>query len=427
MEQLKYDIYICYSRKDYVDEHGNVNQDNPISVVTRILDAGGYTYFMDKEGIYSGDDFAERILRAIESSKLFLFLSSFNSNSSRWTLREIALAGEMNKQIVPIHIDNSAYSEGVLLRIAGLNSIKYANTSAFESTLLKTIGKLIGRNESSILTSEQRQLNVKSAEERRNGAKDYVPQKIDIDIFISYRRVDGRDYARNIMQALKIVGYPKVFFDYNSLRDGMFNTQILDAIYSCKDFILVISPLALKNCGREGDWVTKEIREAIKYHKKIIPVVIEDTFLGFPSDFPDDLSLIKDIQFHKLLTDEYFEDSIDKLAKRLSTVVSTDEKDVVSLQELQADDFIHKETVLYKIKVNRKCRLLIDDEEIQVIEASKLTKIPLPKGEYVRKVVDVENEKIFDEIPLILEHEKVDVVSLKASVGFFGRLLNIFR
>ena len=71
MEQTKYDIFICYSRKDYVDVHGNVIPDNPISVITRILDAGGYTYYIDKEGIYSGDDFAERILGAIESSKLF--------------------------------------------------------------------------------------------------------------------------------------------------------------------------------------------------------------------------------------------------------------------------------------------------------------------------------------------------------------------
>ena len=224
------------------------------------------------------------------------------------------------------------------------------------------------------------------------------------------------------MQALKIVGYPKVFFDYKSLRDGVFNTQIMDAIYSCKDFILVISPLALKNCGREGDWVTREIRTAIKYHKKIIPIVIEDTFQGWPADFPNDLSSIKDIQFHKLLTDEYFEDSIDKLTKRLSTVVSNNQEDDVQFRDLQIDNYMHKKAVLYKIKVDKRCRLLIDDEEIQIIESSQLVKLPLPVGEYIRKVVDIDDDSVFDEAAIVLKHDKADVISLQKKKSFWKRL-----
>lgn len=420
--EFKYDIYICYSRKDDMGDNRNVKPNNPVSMITHILDAGGFSYFIDKYGLCAGDDYAARIIETIRSCRLFLFLSSFNSNQSRWIENEIAVAVKYNKNIIPIRVDDSPYSNVLSFRLANLIYLNY-NSSSFEQDLLNAVGSLLGKNKG-VLTEAQRRSNIEAAEERKNGAKDYVPQIVDIDIFISYRKADGRDYARSIMQALKIVGYPKVFFDYNSLRDGVFNTQILDAIYSCKDFILVISPLALKNCGREGDWVAKEIRMAIKYHKKIIPIVIENTFQGWPADFPNDLSSIKDIQFHKLLTDEYFEESIDKLTKRLSTSVSNSQEDVVQFRDLQGD--IHKETILYKIKVNRKCRLLIDDEEIQVIEASKLTKIPLPKGEYVRKVVDVENEKIFDEIPLILEHEKVDIVSLKVSHSFLGRIFNYF-
>ena len=415
--EYKYDVYICYTRKDL----------DIARRITKIIESGGYSCFIDHDGVYSGDNFAKRINEAIERCGLFVFLLSENTKQSRWSLSELSTAIGLGKTILPIQIDDSHAESRVESLLADYHHQKYIDLPGFEGKLLESIDMLLCKSRKGVISSEQRQKNVEAAEERRNGAKDYVPQKIDVDIFISYRRVDGRDYARNIMQALKIVGYPKVFFDYNSLRDGVFNTQILDAIYSCKDFILVISPLAFKNCGREGDWVTREIRMAIKNNKKIIPIVIEDTFQGWPLDLPEDLSLIKDIQFHKLLTDEYFEDSIEKLTKRLTTLVSTDRNDVISLQDLQADDSIRKETVLYKIKVNRKCRLLIDDEEIQVIEASKLTKIPLPKGEYVRKVVDVDNENIFDEIPLILEHEKVDVVSLNASVGFFGRLMNIFR
>ena len=417
----KYDIYICYSRKDYVDENRNIIPNNPVSTIMQTLEAGGFSYYIDMDGIYSGDNFASRIIEAISSCRLFLYLSSSNSNQSRWIEKEIAVADEFKKEIIPIRVDDSPYSKSLLFRLADKNFLSYSSSS-FEQVLLNTIGSLLGKKDQEVLTEAQRRINIEAAEERRNGAKNYVPQIIDVDIFISYRRVDGRDYARNIMQALKIVGYPKVFFDYNSLRDGIFNTQILDAIYSCKDFILVISPLALKNCGREGDWVAREVRTAIKYQKKIIPIVIEDTFQGWPADFPNDLSSIKDIQFHKLLTDEYFEDSIDKLTKRLSTIVSNNQEDDVQFRDLQVDNSIHKKTVLYKIKVDKRCRLLIDDEEIQIIESSQLLKLPLPVGEYIRRVVDIDDDSVFDEAAIVLEHDKADVISLQRKKSFWKRL-----
>ena len=47
--------------------------------------------------------------------------------------------------------------------------------------------------------------------------------------------------------------------------------------------------------------------------------------------------------------------------------------------------------VIYKIRVNRPCRLFIDDEEMMILDENKLTKITLPEGEYLRKVVAIDN------------------------------------
>ena len=79
----------------------------------------------------------------------------------------------------------------------------------------------------------------------------YMPQKVDFDIFISYRRIDGRDHARNIQQALKAHGYKDIFFDYDSIQKGEFTNRIIDAIYSCTDFILVLSPKSMKRCVKK--------------------------------------------------------------------------------------------------------------------------------------------------------------------------------
>ena len=61
-----------------------------------------------------------------------------------------------------------------------------------------------------------------------------------------------------------------------------------------------------------------------------------------------------------------------------------------------------KNMVTYKIRVNRPCKLFIDDEEIQILEESKLTKISLPDGEYLRKVVAIDDRTIFDETVIVL-------------------------
>ena len=406
----RYDIFLCYGRQD----------SEAVLQITNILESNGYTYFADVKSISAGEDFAESISNAIQSCSLFLFVHSKNSAESRWCEREVVFAVKHKKPIIPINIDGTPLTDVFAFMLSAYSFIEF-RISNFEGTLLSRIRDILGTSSMTPLTQEQRDLNIAAAKNRHNGADNYIPQTIDVDIFISYRRVDGRDYARNIMQALKIMGYQKVFFDYNSIRDGVFNTQILDAIYSCNDFILVISPLALKNCSRKGDWVTKEIREALKYNKKIIPIVIEDTFKDWPTDFPDDLSPIKSIQFHKLLTDEYFEESIEKLTKRLDTTASNN---FASLQELRSIEPVKKEIVYYKVKVNKNCRVYIDDEEIQLISANRLSKIPLPKGEYIRKVVDVKYNQVFDEATLVLHQDKAEVISLKTS--FWQLISSIF-
>ena len=400
---MKNDIFISYSRRDYAI----------VDKIVRALNAGGFTYYRDQLGIESGSDYLQSIITAIDSCKLFLCVLSENAYSSEFVIKELEYALQQKEIIVfPVIVDNSTLPIRLLTSLGILNMVnwQFSGSLNVEDIIIRDVSRALGRFEEN-LSKNEKEHNVQLAKNRHDGASDYCPSDIDIDIFISYRRVDGRDYARNIMQALKIVGYPKVFFDYNSLRDGVFNTQILDAIYSCKDFILVISPLALKNCAREGDWVAKEIRTALKYDKHIIPVVIEDTFIGWPNDFPKDLYAIKDIQFHKLMTDEYFEDSIQKLKARLITIES-DTSNISLSQASQATLQPSSETVLYKIKVDIKCRLIIDDEEIQVLESSKLTKVPLPKGEYIRKVVDYENGNNFKEDVLVLEHDRAELIQL---------------
>ena len=108
------------------------------------------------------------------------------------------------------------------------------------------------------------------------------------DIFISYRRTGGAQYARILQLMLAQRGY-KVFLDYDELTDGKFGEHIQDAIKSAPIFMLVLSKGALERCKNEGDWVRREIQLAISEGKHIIPVNPDNTFDGIPDDIPIDI------------------------------------------------------------------------------------------------------------------------------------------
>lgn len=123
--QQKYDVFISYSRKDYVDDLKNVIPGNAVSIIKKALTEVGISYWFDEDGIYSGQNFVEKIVSNIEASKVFIFLSTENSNKSRWTCKEIACADELRKPIVPVRIDAAPYNRQVMFRISDLDYIEY--------------------------------------------------------------------------------------------------------------------------------------------------------------------------------------------------------------------------------------------------------------------------------------------------------------
>lgn len=125
MEQNKYDVFISYSRKDYVDDRGNVIPENEVSKIMEALSKASISFWFDKEGVIHGEDFGEKILKYIKRSKIFVYLSTTAANESEWTRKEIASAVIHKKKIIPVRIDESPYHDSVMFRIADLDYINY--------------------------------------------------------------------------------------------------------------------------------------------------------------------------------------------------------------------------------------------------------------------------------------------------------------
>ena len=130
-----YDIFISYSRKDkkIVD-----------TFVSR-LQKEGFSIWIDRKGIESGDAFKSVIVKAISDSNVVLFFSSEASNQSKWTAKEIGLATEFSKPIIPIKLDSAKYGSEVMFDLVNLDYIDYTDPFRRNDMMEKLISVLYSK------------------------------------------------------------------------------------------------------------------------------------------------------------------------------------------------------------------------------------------------------------------------------------------
>lgn len=134
-------------------------------------------------------------------------------------------------------------------------------------------------------------------------------------IFVSYRRDGGDALAGRLADRLKAMGY-SVFYDVESMRSGTFNTQILQAISQCSDFLLVLPPRALDRCSDPNDWVRREVAYALQCNKNIIPVMMRG--FEFPEYLPEDIAKLRSIE-GITASSEYFDAVIKRIISFLKS------------------------------------------------------------------------------------------------------------
>ena len=135
-----HDVFISYSRND--------NQK-----VKRFRDEllkAGFSVWMDVDGVESGDEFKEKIANAIANSSVFLFFSSKYSNASPWVTKEVGVASNLQKRIIPVKLDKSQYSMKLMMDLINLDYIDCSDPSRLRERLydlIKVLKKSIPRNE----------------------------------------------------------------------------------------------------------------------------------------------------------------------------------------------------------------------------------------------------------------------------------------
>ena len=208
----------------------------------------------------------------------------------------------------------------------------------------------------------------------------------EYDIFISYRRVGGADFARQMQLALKTIGY-KVFLDFDELKDGVFDRRIEMAINRSKVFLFVLSPHALDRCKNEDDWVRREIECALISKCHIVPVSPNVTFEGF-----DDIEglpyFIKNglgqHQVSTVMMNDLFECTFEEFVrKRIANVVSPH-------QQALKDEV--KEGCEVHIETDIPCYVFRFKERLIIAQPNDDNLIYLKKGSHKLTFVSTDNE-----------------------------------
>lgn len=146
--------------------------------------------------------------------------------------------------------------------------------------------------------------------------KEIVPvDKKTYDIFLSYRRSDGSELARYLVEELTKKGF-HVFLDSEGLGSGAWDTQLEQRIDECRDFIVVITKayFDLKRINDPNDVVRKEVARALLNGTNVIPLLASTP--PFPDKLPKDIEEIQKRNGVKYFH-EYAKEAIEKLCTRL--------------------------------------------------------------------------------------------------------------
>lgn len=134
LEDMHHQVFISYSRKDKEIVDG----------LKAFLEESKIPYWIDKDGIYSGENYKEVIVDAIDVSKVVLFVSSNNSNNSINVIREMGYAVRQQKTIIPLMLDDAQFAKSIRLDIGDIDQIEYREETA-KKKLLISLTYALGR------------------------------------------------------------------------------------------------------------------------------------------------------------------------------------------------------------------------------------------------------------------------------------------
>ncbi len=177
------------------------------------------------------------------------------------------------------------------------------------------------------------------------------------DLFISYRRGDSA-YALLLYDRLSTsFGRQRVFRDVEAIEPGRYFDEVIGSeLKRARAMVAVIGPEWLRSMARlqeRSDWVRKEIALALKYRRRLFPVLVGGVKMPKAGKLPRataDLTRANAV----VLTDATFHRDVDALVAALSRVLprqrATDPVPTEDPRQLRANELLRNQVARLQIR-----------------------------------------------------------------------------
>jgi formylglycine-generating enzyme required for sulfatase activity len=177
-------------------------------------------------------------------------------------------------------------------------------------------------------------------------------------LFISYRRRSW-PFTHRLADELRKHLDADIFVDYESIDEDEFESSILRNLRESDAVLLIISEHTFTDrIYQDGDWVRREIREALQNNIPIVLVAIEAQFP--PDNLPPDIAAVKGKQGIPFYAD-YFFAAVDKLADFVETIGAAERVQVTQPENKQQSLPGQRTKSISGIETLREAKRLIDE------------------------------------------------------------------
>ena len=128
------EVFISYASKD---------RDRILDLVDR-LDAAGVSVWIDQMSIEGATMWSQEIVAAIRSCKVLILAISSSSADSENVVKELALASEGRKRILPVYLESAEIPESMAYQLAGIQRVEFfdGDGEVGQQSVIRALAKL---------------------------------------------------------------------------------------------------------------------------------------------------------------------------------------------------------------------------------------------------------------------------------------------
>ena len=258
---MKTDVYISYTS----DESAIAN------ALVHVLEEAQIKCWIAPRDISIGADYAAMIDDAIQNATVFVSLLSEKSQTSVCCKRETDLAVALGKAIVPVRIEDVKMKGAMSTYLANVQLVNaFPNPESHFEKIKNCILALCKKK-----SCGEKNISVVDALPRMMMRKeDVMEMKMNHMVFISHAIDEDKETANRLVDQIEKGGV-KCWIAPRDEIPGLKYGDVIDAAIEQATVVVVLfSKFALAS-----DWVNSEVELAASFHKRIIPVRIDDTEL----------------------------------------------------------------------------------------------------------------------------------------------------